>query len=623
MASYQNFSHKDRAFRDSDTFKRPGLFETNRVNELMIQGFQKNKEKWRELCSYFRYYPDRFLDFISGDSPNIELYFYQRVYLRIMMRYRKVFLTATRGTSKCITGDTLLFTTDGIKEIGELVDNSKVEGQYPCDIKLLDGFNEINSAGTVFVNGKKKTKHIITSDGYELEGSFNHPVLTMNKNGEYDFKNLEDLKVGDYIAISKGHEVFGNNVKLNIKMDEFLSSRTQYQNKDLIYCNIPSELTNDLAYYLGLLIGDGCLTRDNIVLFTSADKELADFFIGVNKDIFSLDTKKSGKYGYVVHNIYFRELLRRIGLDQKNSSNKEIPKCILNAPKDMVSSFLSGLFDTDGMVDKNRVSYCTASEKLSKQVQIILSNFGIISNRVKRFNKKFNSYHYIINIYGANINLFKEKIGFRLSRKRNILNEVCERKRNPNKDIIPYQEDKIIRITDKNKYQNSLLLKQDFWHVRSKNNSLTYDKLRHLYKYNIDLDEDYISLIDLDNLNYYWDRIVEITDSENYVYDINVNNSHTFVGNAIVNHNSFLQNLAFVLKCIMYPRTKLFCCAPGKEQAAKITQDCLDDIFEYWPILRDEVKFFIRNKDYTKLIFYNGSKYDVVQMRDSSRGGRK
>lgn len=86
---------------------------------------------------------------------------------------------------------------------------------------------------------------------------------------------------------------------------------------------------------------------------------------------------------------------------------------------------------------------------------------------------------------------------------------------------------------------------------------------------------------------------------------------------------SFLLNLAFVLLCIMYPRTKLFCTAVGKEQAAKITQECLDDIFEFYPQLRKEIKVYKADKDYTKLIFYNGSKYDVVQMRDSARGGRR
>ena len=86
---------------------------------------------------------------------------------------------------------------------------------------------------------------------------------------------------------------------------------------------------------------------------------------------------------------------------------------------------------------------------------------------------------------------------------------------------------------------------------------------------------------------------------------------------------SFLLNLAFVLICIFYPRTKLFTTAVGKEQAAKITQECLDDIFDFFPLLRKEVKTYIDNKDYTKLIFHNGSKYDIVQMRDTTRGGRR
>lgn len=86
---------------------------------------------------------------------------------------------------------------------------------------------------------------------------------------------------------------------------------------------------------------------------------------------------------------------------------------------------------------------------------------------------------------------------------------------------------------------------------------------------------------------------------------------------------SFLLNLAFVLLCIFYPSTKLFTTAHGKEQAAKITQDCLDDIFEFFPLLRLEIKTYTKSKDYTKLVFYNGSRYDIVQMSNASRGGRR
>ena len=86
---------------------------------------------------------------------------------------------------------------------------------------------------------------------------------------------------------------------------------------------------------------------------------------------------------------------------------------------------------------------------------------------------------------------------------------------------------------------------------------------------------------------------------------------------------SYLQNLSFILRCIFFPRTKLFVTCVGKEQAAKISQDCIDDIFDHYPYLKNEVRKIIKAKDYTKLIFHNGSRYDVVQMKDSSRGGRR
>jgi hypothetical protein len=86
---------------------------------------------------------------------------------------------------------------------------------------------------------------------------------------------------------------------------------------------------------------------------------------------------------------------------------------------------------------------------------------------------------------------------------------------------------------------------------------------------------------------------------------------------------SFLENLSFVLRCIMFPGTKLFICAPKKEQSAKISQDCLNDIFSFYPILRSEVKHYTESKDYTRLVFHNGSRYDVVQIQDSTRGGRR
>lgn len=73
----------------------------------------------------------------------------------------------------------------------------------------------------------------------------------------------------------------------------------------------------------------------------------------------------------------------------------------------------------------------------------------------------------------------------------------------------------------------------------------------------------------------------------------------------------------------MYPGVHLFIAAPTKLQAANISQENIEKIWEYFPLLKNEVKQFYFNKDSTKLVFQNGSKLDVVQVSQSARGGRR
>lgn len=86
---------------------------------------------------------------------------------------------------------------------------------------------------------------------------------------------------------------------------------------------------------------------------------------------------------------------------------------------------------------------------------------------------------------------------------------------------------------------------------------------------------------------------------------------------------SFTQILALYLKCVMYGDLKLFIAAPTALQAAKISQDNVEDIWKFFPLLQNEVKLKYFNKDSTKIIFHNGSRLDVVQVAQSARGGRR
>lgn len=86
---------------------------------------------------------------------------------------------------------------------------------------------------------------------------------------------------------------------------------------------------------------------------------------------------------------------------------------------------------------------------------------------------------------------------------------------------------------------------------------------------------------------------------------------------------SFLSILALYLKCIFFPGIKLFICSGGKEQAANIAKEKIEEIWELFPILHREIKHHHFSKDYVKLTFQNGSKMDIVAVQNSTRGGRR
>lgn len=90
---------------------------------------------------------------------------------------------------------------------------------------------------------------------------------------------------------------------------------------------------------------------------------------------------------------------------------------------------------------------------------------------------------------------------------------------------------------------------------------------------------------------------------------------------------SFLSVLIMMIRCILYPGAHLFSTAGGKEQAAQILQEKVDDICNKIPAFKREIDWNRGatqvSKDHCKYIFKNGSDFENVAARESSRGRRK
>jgi hypothetical protein len=76
---------------DKENFKKQGISEERLMSNL---------EGLKNIISYFREYPDVFVDFIKGENSTFKFLFYQRIFLRIVMRHRYVYATFPRAYSK-------------------------------------------------------------------------------------------------------------------------------------------------------------------------------------------------------------------------------------------------------------------------------------------------------------------------------------------------------------------------------------------------------------------------------------------------------------------------------------------------------------------------------------------
>ena len=90
---------------------------------------------------------------------------------------------------------------------------------------------------------------------------------------------------------------------------------------------------------------------------------------------------------------------------------------------------------------------------------------------------------------------------------------------------------------------------------------------------------------------------------------------------------SFLSMMTLMIRCVLYPKCKLFVTSGGKEQAAGIMKEKVQEICTLIPAFKREIDWSrgvtLEGKDYAKYVFKNGSYFDNIAARESSRGKRR
>lgn len=453
----------------------------------------------------------------------------QEKYKKYRIPYKRGILFSGRpGCGKCVSLDTLVFTNEGILPIGNFVGQTPIDEAHEIETTIWNKDGERENAEQIYNGGWHSTVKIKTRFGFSLEGTLNHQIITTD--GQYlTWKRLDELLPNDYIAIPRGMNFFGQTTDISYAYTAPGRSKV----------TLPKQMDENLAYFLGVLTGDGSLTTKNVISFHTA--ELTDKYTKLLKILFNAevlpkeDKRCPNLMSITIGSVQIKGFLQLLGMSAAPACKKSIPHAILQAPRKCVKAFLQGLFDTDGWADTTgRIGYDSCSENLAKEVHLILTNFGIISSL--RFKSNECNGAWSVDINGEQARSFFETIGFSLARKQERISNLAKA-HNTNFDIVPY-DCKLIREEIKNGGPFPRKFHLQMQKYKNGTRKMSHQKAQQFISTLQTNRIGGLQLKELCNPLIFWDQIKSISHAENQVADFYVPNSHSFAGGGFLNHNT-------------------------------------------------------------------------------------
>ena len=421
----------------------------------------------------------------------------------------------------CTSSDAHVALADGsTRAIGSLVDlppNSEVD----VDLKVMDRNGAPVRATRIFHSGDHPTLQVTTTEGYELKGTHNHPLLCLVPVAGVPmliWKLLEEIGPGDRVAMLRpGAPVEGTLTR----SDEQLATLT------------------------GAWISEGFLS-DRRAGFNNLDKtyfdavvEAFDAVIGGPRYVSSRPIRS----GSILHELDVQDMTALesspfVEISPFKSAEKFVPTFVWDSTPAFKRIFLQSLFEGDGsssLLGRNtiQISYSTRSPQLAKDVQQLLLEFGVISRL--SFSARGEIKVCITNRRDAR--LFASRVGFWGRKQEKLVRDletIPMESRALSSDHVPYLAD----------------------YIRSECSQLPYKQREWLVKHNIDrlerwerdgrqilerLPAEVAKVVEpLVSGNYYFAQVATIEDAGvQPVYSLRVDSEdHSFITNGFISHNT-------------------------------------------------------------------------------------
>jgi DNA polymerase-3 subunit alpha len=504
------------------------------------------------------------------------------------------------GFNKCVVGSTEIVDADTgkIVSVKELFDDkSIIKFTLSCDENLKIVKTKIKD---VVDNGIKPVYKLKTVLGREIIATLNHPIFTFR-----GWKNLGDLYIGERIGLYKNipleGDLFWEPYKVII-LAGILSEGNTCHPSGVYYYNNDRLLVDDFVKNVKQF--------DNTVPHIYKRRGHFEVYLGTGKDTRFFKgqlpwNKGINKKNYntavgliVNKKCGLRLWIEELGLDYKKASEKFIPSEIFCLNKEQLALFLGRLWSGDGFLfSKNNTVpfYATSSLRLCQQIQEILLRFRIVSRLVqKTFNYKYRNIRktkigYVLYLYGyESINNFIQNISPYIIGKNRQLKQLHNyyKQISPNleskdtlpsliREIVKEEKEKVGLTWKEIEEKTGVCVKEFYGKPKSYKKGFrrnTILQLAHFFESE--------RLLRYVNADIVWDTVASIEYiSKEQTFDLEIEETHNFIANGIIVHNS--HSTAYAL--ISYRTAYLKANFPVEFMTALLNseRDNTDKIVEY------------------------------------------
>lgn len=447
--------------------------------------------------------------------------------------YEEATLGGSLGWGKCVTADTEVYdTSSGARRRVDELGSFETASMDSRGLVLAERATAIRS-------GRKECVRLTLKDGRAVSLSLDHQVFTGR-----GWVESGDLTANDLVAVPRvmpGADSYRDMTDAEVKLVAYLASDGGLAGSGVTFTNAQPSVLREVA---------DCV------------EEVGDASRSTWGQVGTSDLGRRGK-AKTIGLKGIRWFAAEMGLTCK-AVDKRLPAWTYGLPKKQVALLLNRFWSCDGSVSPKKpqkAEVTLASERLIDDLQFLLSRLGVLSRKTYKASsykddegerRWFDAWR--LTVTGAeNILTFLHEVGDILGKEQSCsaLRDACSLLTpNSNTDVVPVANDALREMGRESgiKGLTSTYGVSGHWMGRMRFKRLCQET-------GYSGEKAWLAGSDVA-----WESVKSIENiGEQEVYDLSVENTHNFVGNGIVLHNSFFSTTAmaytiYQMSCLKNPQ---------------------------------------------------------------------